>query len=579
MHFSKTRNGLVGVPDTPSSFKDTVGIHQVIRWSYSLFWTTVPTWLMALYSAFWSALLAQLKSCQPMVELMKHRRTTAHGIGNRGWKQVFSCFSSHHPSPNQQGSNQYSTVKRTLLLDYNKYPPLADSIVAAVRNKHFLVSACMLIKSILFLAVGFSAAIFSTTEVSSNSTIQVTTSRFFDDYVWAELPDMQSAFDVISATLINGVLPLPWMTQNQSFLPFQSPIKLSNGNLTANTQSYSATSDCRIIDPHTSNITLELSGQNNTTPTIVNFGFEDRDCSIRTWITISSTRHRYVQTWSEIDCPGSTHSGQPWRVGIIAADFDVTAPQLLDNLSIISCSPSFWNSNANVTILSDETDFGDVVEFSTSSKEQIWPVFMPPLLRDLPQYIVFEPTGDSNSTLQLDGLARLIYRYAKTQDTSDTFASAVLSNSTSIVFDSMFAVFTTLEVYSPVDNLTISNATLSLPQTRLIIVQAPAIATAGIVAVAFLVTIWVWIYSINHKEELTTSMELILGQAVILEGSDIGAYIQKVEEDIRGSGGDLRMVDLVKHAENNETLNRWKCYLGDDGKIKLEPDFGAVLSR
>lgn len=425
MRVSRDRNGIAGVPDTPSSFKDTSGIHQVVQWSRSLLWTTLPTWVMSAYAAFWSAMLAQLQTCQPMVELMKYENGS--GNSNKFWMRVLFCFPSARRTPSQSNHGEMSTVKKTLLLDYSQYVP-GQNIYVAARNGHYLVSTCMLIKCILFLAVGFSAAIFAVVQGSSESNIQVTTRKFFDAYYqYAEMPDMQSTFDVVSATLINGVLPYPWTTSNQSFLPFESPFGSSTRNITASTQSYWTASNCTSIDTQGYTLILESSGNNDTDPTTANFKFNDRNCSIAKYMTISSARRRYVQTWTEVNCPDDSSAGGPsWRMGIIAGDWDPSSPKLLSNLSIISCIPTIWTSSELVTVGIDHQIYGNVIGSSKVSQTQIWPYFAPTFLETIPQYIIFEPIGNPNTTLQLDGLARLIYKYAGIQNTTNAFSSPVL---------------------------------------------------------------------------------------------------------------------------------------------------------
>ncbi|KAH8898271.1 hypothetical protein GQ53DRAFT_881303 [Thozetella sp. PMI_491] len=579
-------NGIASVPnDTPPSFNDAVeqGTAEVARWTYSLLWTTVPTWILSLHAAAWSSTVKELHKALPIIELMREDvPSTSLGSRTKGaWNTITSWFGHRQPGPSLTPG---STAKKTMLLDYERYWPIKDAFMA-YRNQHYVIGTCMLIKVLLFLATGFSAAIFSIGSASSNSTASVVSDLYFDDWTYGTLPDMQSTFDVVDTTLITNLTTFPWTSPTHSFQPFsvqnstKTPRPPLRGNLTASTLAYYSSLDCVRFTRDNVSISVTDSG----TPEGVNqtiFEFNDRNCGIVGRLSLTSYQRRYVQTWTNVGCPGyAGHPGHgdPWRLGIIAGDLDESSDIFFANLSIISCIPSVWNASAEVTILADEDDFGQVVSAMVGSPAQIRPLQISSLLRTFPEYQISEPVGDPNTTVKLDSFSRLVYKYAGSRNHEDFFTTDVLADSIPAVFNALFGVFTTSAAYSKSDTVLEANAIVTAPDQRLFVTEIPAMCVVGIMAVCVVGTFWVGLYVFVHQKALVRAHDSLFGPALLFQhnlnpDSELMAYIKAVEQDVEGRNGDVVQSDLVVQAQKQAGLYNWRCWLdqANDFRLRLQ---------
>lgn len=534
---SVKRNGFVDVPDTPNSFLGNRTFHERLLWAKSFLWTFVPAFIVSTCGKLFAGTLQSLEKCQSTIELRLPRNSTA---------------------------------KRSILLDYSSYSwPFQDSY-HALRNKHFLICLGTIIKW-LFTAIGpLAAAVIAVGSVPVLKSVQVTTSTFFDD--WRNESSTRPAFEIASAVLLDNGNPHAWSTKMYSVVPFTTNIA-TTGNIMAETGAYSATLDCVPIDVDSllavKNITQGSYGDTD-------FTFGDRGCTAKPYIEVTPNLPLYSEV-SYVQCPFA--AGQA-RLVLMTGTYDPDSPFQLGNFSLISCIPQFWNSTSRVTVISGSN--GQIVDIIPDSAVQSWwPEFASLWMWRMPDYKIH----DAVQSLDSDNFGLIAYNLATKMNGRSDFVQAM-----NVTFSAVFATFATLSTYSDLStNLTLP-ATLSQPGNRLFVVSLQATIVTVVMALTFLVTLWLVIFAYQHKDILKEHSDLILGDAILLEGNEgVGSFIKKTRDAFReqvetaheararkkgekaSSKEEIELAmkngDLVKYAGKNRSLNEWSCGVDGDGKL------------
>lgn len=553
------RNGFVVAPNTPASFTGSQTLHEKFLWGLSLLWTFIPSLIVSLCGALFAATLLALQDCQPTIELRK---------------------APHHLV------QETSKSKLSILLDYRRdWLPFVDSY-HAFRNKHFLISACTIVKW-LFVATGpLASAIISVGNSPSSKSVQVTISKALnnsrDESWWSS---SRPSFDSTSAILLNDASTLPWSTKIYSVVPFSAQSDTA-GNLTADTTTYFATLDCVPIDLDS---LFSVGNVTKDSQDTVYFDFVDRGCEMVSYIIPSSNVPTYAST-SYFDCPYEANQG---RLVLTSGNYDASSSYLLSNFSIISCLPNFWNSRSSVSALWGASTLGEPgqivdIVLDVSTVERWWPEFWQAWMKRIPQYEVSDP----QNLLVGDSFAFIAYTYANKPNAITDFVQAM--NDT---FSVLFATFATSTIYTPLaENITVTG-TLSRPGNRLFVVFLPASVVTFVMALSFVTTIWIAVYAYKHRLIIKEHMDLILGHAILLDGNDgVGSFIETVKADLErqarvaitaanskkaqkiGTPSDLavdleveaavRNGDFVRYAEDFGNLKNWDCWV-EDGTLRM----------
>lgn len=228
-----------------------------------------------------------------------------------------------------------------------------------------------------------------------------------------------------------------------------------------------------------------------------------------------------------------------------------------------------------------------------STIERWWPGFWEAWMRRIPQYRVSDP----QKLVVGDIFGFIAYSYTKKSNTTSDLVKAM--NET---FSVLFAAFATSTIYTPLaENITLSG-TLSQPENRLFVVFLPASIVTFVMALSFLMTIWVAAYAYVHRLIIKEHMDLILGHAILLEANDgINGFIRSVRASLEhqarvaiaaanakkvrkiGNPGNLladreREVqaavengDLVRYAEDFGNFKNWDCWVKDGTLLVEEP--------
>jgi hypothetical protein len=574
-------NGFVDVPDTPASITASKNIHERLLWIYSLLWTSVPAFIVTMCGALFATTLRALQDSRPTIELRRasdaDSNTFSYGPRKAGYLLPFRRKAPIHQI------EEKAKAKHTVLLDYGRdWFPFVDSY-HAFQNKHFLISACTIVKW-FFVAIGpLAAAIISIGNVPSSKGIAVTTNSFFDDN--KNVSSSRLALQSTSAILLNNASSHPWSTDMYSVVPFFANSE-TPGNLSADTRTFSGTLDCVPISVETLQSAGNLTLVDQVVPT---FNFVDRGCPGSTFLTVAQGTPVYANTFY-LDCP---YEAVPMRLVLLTGVYENTSRYLLGNVSLISCIPYFWKSISRVTVLSAANSLEkpgqilNIVEDKSSVKQwlpSLWSRWMP----EITEYRVQDP----RLLMDADDFGFITYNYAMNSSGTIDFAQAM-----NITFSVLFATFSTLEAYSPLPESFASNGTLSRPGNRLFVVFLPATIVTFVMALSFVVTIWISVYAYKHRVILKEHVGLILGHALLLEGNDgVGSFVDAVRADLRrqaevairapdnktikkiGEASSdvtvnlqmenmIRHGDLVQYAEDFGNLKDWDCWVDDDGKL------------
>ncbi|KAM7210657.1 hypothetical protein V8F06_013956 [Rhypophila decipiens] len=611
--------GIAAVVETPTSPFEG-GSSGVLLWTYSLLWTAVPAFLMARYTEIFATTLNSLKSVQVILELCSpsaREKVCVKCGGTHGWGWQSKPFA--HWSKRKRRDK--ATPGETILLDYDSMGysiPIWNSW-KAYRNNHYLISISMLVKFLLTLTGALAAAILAVANVSSSPSVPLQRAPDFDGWALSlssSSASVRPATDVVSATINNGAEAIPWTTATHAFRPFyyhqpaQSP---ASGNLTGHTTAYSATLDCVIFDPVqiSSANGIQLKGEigNNATLTIK---LTDRGCSVSKYLNLlSDSSTTYFKSWAETDCGKSANYS---RFGFFSGIASTTSPIGLDNITITSCIPAFWNSSSIVTVTSNDriVDGNRVLSFTIQSSTPFDLPSRDSYLGDMPLYAVADPSEQ----LHMDTVSRLSYEHAMQVNPASPLNSDTVVSSFETIFSAVFSSMSSLVGFKGTGNTGDSDSqattdsfffgVLSIPQNRLFVVWQPAAAVIAIMVFALIVTVYialVWVP--RSKALLLQNPELVhsvvLGYAMIVNRSDeLGEYIDTVKREAlmvemshrgQGRGVDaagtpvgwwgagtrpseaeedvLQNIDLIEFARKKKSLNQdWECEL-DQGKIRL----------
>jgi hypothetical protein len=565
-HKSNINNGIVAVPDTPSASFDSTGFHGPRIWTSTLLWTTIPAWVMSLYSAFWSAMLDELKNCQSTIEL--RRSDKSRRVPPSFLPRWLCKVMGYH---NQGGNLGKASARHTILLDYRQVIPVFDSF-KAIRNRHFFLALCMAVKAALWGASGLSAAILTPATVPFGTPVQLVIKKAFDPDPYVGVGpnsfSSRSALDIVSSAMNNNGSLFPWTSTTHSFLAFEADGDFPPGSITGMTKAYSASLEC---DVYSIEALLRMKAVTFPAPvfnqTFVTFNFTDRDCPVYRMLSVSANMPLYFHTFSSTSC--SAKVGY-YRFGLFAGQYDESSPFLLDNFTFITCKPSFWTAEANVAVTTGTDIPGQIIDFSVGNPTQIFPLFASHWLNNQPLYFVTDPAVFTS----MDEIGRLVYNYNARKYPDNPLDSNSLRDSLQFLFGAFYATFASRSIYKDSNSTEEFTGTLAQEQSRLFVVPSAASAVIIITGAALCTTICLAIWLHSKKDILTKHLDLIMGHAILVSDSaDMETYITEVGRSVEGDYG--ASLDSVKHAEKNRSLRKWRCWVDDQGRLYVRPPEGS----
>lgn len=106
----------------------------------------------------------------------------------KSWESAVSAFADRQPYIDLKKAGG-RPPRSTILLDY-KAEPFLYSWLIALRNKHFMLAACMFISVVLaLLIVPLTSFLFTTNSFASNTTIPLSFETSFNSNILGEYPN------------------------------------------------------------------------------------------------------------------------------------------------------------------------------------------------------------------------------------------------------------------------------------------------------------------------------------------------------------------------------------------------------
>jgi uncharacterized protein DUF3433 len=510
---SATRNGIAPVPQISASSGSPLSISNI--WTYGLLWTALPSFVMSAYRIMWEAVVYASATRQPFVELAK-------------------------------SEDEAANAKLTIMLDYRSIAAYR-SWWDAFCNGHFHLGFAMVITFVISLAVvPLTAHLFVSVPSISNSTVPLSSNFAFNDSAVTALSNLQPAFDLATAIRTYGSPPPGYMTPEYAFVPLDT-VNLTSGNVTVPTHAYSAYLDCQEVTDTSSGYSVVFDPSAGGAVTV---SFSDRGCNIAEQnFPVVSNAPRYAVSWYST-CPGQQYN----RIGVFMGEYSSSSPIHLDPFTIISCSPLYSLTYGSLTISLQQDRGPQFVSFATQNSTSIRPFLYQVLESTLHSYSFFDPSN----TFHGDSFGFYTYSYALKLNSTAPYAPSILISAIGNYFTTMYASLANTMLFTPAVAQSVT-ATISTTSTRLFVVTPVAYSIVGVLFLALICTIILFIYA--SKGSILREHPIgLLGSAVLVQGSGLEAFMREFREKHDIS-------EVTKYVNKHYTVDKARCFADEKGRV------------
>jgi hypothetical protein len=483
---------------------------------------SLPTLLMTIYGKLKEATVSAVWERQPFVELAR-------------------------------GSNNPSSLEKTLLLDYSKDAWKRE--YKAYRNRHYTILACALIVNLNTVGMAtLTSYLFTTAQIHINTAIPGIQSMSFNEDN-ANLGDARPALDTVTAIDIYGAPQPAWSTAEYVFAPFQ--VNDESANATAELVGYSGNLSCQTITSEEYVIQIE-----NSSFTI---SAEDRFCNVSQSFDLPVPQGVSLWTYPYNSC--SLESG-PSRLLMFAWNSSSPGLNPPSNLSFISCRPTYWQTPGNLTVNFEPPTQGSIVSFVPGNATQM--VFLPRLIYE--QGLQGIQTYDALTNLWANDFGRLLYGVASIEDPSSPLGVDNLSTCITALYASIFAIFASGDLIVPLSPPQSIMLTAAVPVTRLLVVQPLAYALTVLLLINLLLTVLLLRYT-GQTSILSEELEGPLGAAALLHGSEVMDIVGEAKCYAENPGNEF-VRKVVSYVKEIYSVRKSQCYWADaetnGPRIKLD---------
>lgn len=488
---SHRNSGFVDVPDPPKIFAGHPMLEKTL-WSGGFLWTFVPTLLITLYGKLWDSVVSASADRQPYVELKKE--TGAPG-------------------------------NLTILLEYRSCNSFTVWFTAFCRG-HVVLGFCLFLSLLMSLmVVPLSSYFITDAVVSKNTTVLATLTTHFNETAFNEKSDLRTVMDSVSATLLQSGSPPPWTDLEygfQSFSPLHDP---GVANITTDVLGYSGYLDCNII--------AESGYSFNATKNELSVSITDRGCPMSHILDMTNAGYTYfMESWTMTDCG---YNGKYSRLGLLSGIYpsdETLNSSYPSNVSFISCIPSYWVTPGSLTVIFGVGRSPIINSFLRTGT----PYELPFGARSLFEWSLQMVVGfDIQSSIYTSDFGLHVLRLAIKANSTWPLQPEVLSNSTSILFTSIFAALSSTILLQQSDIPSNTTGIRTASTTRLIVILP--VACILIVLVATMAALTGFLYHESLKKSILLEEPVgLLSYASILYGSVLIDWIApfKGEEKISG---------------------------------------------
>ncbi|KIW70768.1 hypothetical protein PV04_03009 [Phialophora macrospora] len=493
---SHSRHGLADVSNSSKAVLN----YQV---GQSLWWTFFPVLIFQIFGLYFAAVVDALGERQPFVAL---RRPGG------------------------------STTKTSILLDY-RGKVAAVRPWTAVRNKHWMLSVSFLATLLVSLFLSSLAShLFIANTIPMVGTELTRLSSTFQPLDFGYDSDLTPVLDVVSSTLVYGGLFPAWTTSNKSFQSFDRPamsLKPSTlASYVANTTAYSARLQCRSLAKGEYVLDPAADGDGLT------FGAQDHGCDFSpTLIDATPGFENYIQTFSNVSCPLDAGLS---RLFVLAAHTPDLATIKPSEVTVLSCRTAYFQHSGDLNVTYGLDGSSAAINSFQEHAHGFRPLDnpMPVYYQNFEQQLHQPSIVDNTATTSATDFGRIILAHArKHAGAQSPFAPDPMMNATSVLFAAAHAVMVSSFLWqadgsaADVEGGSAVAGSLTVPTVRLVVVDSIANVLLSALAVLAVLTVWIAVDVINNESVLFEEPTGLLGAAILLHGSHVGALASNLRNE------------------------------------------------
>ncbi|KAM5350120.1 hypothetical protein ACJ41O_006625 [Fusarium nematophilum] len=488
---SSANHGFVTIPphdDTPTGQHASHTDDISISWDLGVLWTSLPSFVFALFGAYWAWIAGSIAERQPYVELRKENGAEA---------------------------------RLSVLLDYR----VTASVWrwwGAFRKSHYTVGSTTLLSVLLTYAVApFAARLFVPDIVMVSKALPVVYNATFDDQNINSTLDWRPVLDTVAATLLYHGNSIAWTDEERAFRPFFADSSVAAGTeIASNTTAYAAYLNCELVKDYS------LSSNRDT----VTVSGKDRGCSFKQSFGVSDTQEIYFKTTAQLDCSSQAFYS---RLVFTAAKYSSSAPENLDNISVISCATGYRqvagtlrvSPSADSPIIHSFTETGE----PDTSRLPLWRIFEQNILGP----VSFNPQAKWSTS----DMGSLILYYAQRSNPSKALTSEVLMDAINNVFTAIYLNAIAIHGFKLVEEPEETAGTAFVPTTRLFVVPWVAYIIIAFLFITLCSVLFVFFHLPNCPSILSEEPQGLLSVAGILDRSDLLRIASDIRQETEFTGG------------------------------------------
>lgn len=531
---SRQRSGFVAI-SSDSSF--ILGSSLELN----LLWTTLPGIVLRLTAMYWDAIVAAFVDRQPYVELSRTSET--HGV----------------------------PFRKSVLLDYRT----TFSFIrwrAAFKNRHILIGLAIILALIFStFATPLASGFIVPRPVALTSAISLIAATEYDPLGLNTTTNWKPVFDKVSTVVLYNGDAYPWTNDNFAFPAFARPsggaITSSQANITTLTNGTTADVDCVDVTNYQASVRSVTAG----IMTRIALTGNDRGCAFDYDFGTANTTEIHLETF-QAKCSSGLEAYKG-RLIFVAGRHDSTSAFPLVDLSVISCKAIYSTAEGHLTF-STTTNVTDMIFEKTKAS------FAGGHPRaDIIEFNLFLSADFSlNAPWSTSHFGSNVLYLAMQKEPSAYLGVDTLISCIERVFKATYITASAMYSFPPNSNPGLVTATLSVPQTRLFVIEWLAGVSIAMLVLCLIFAVLIWIVVQRNSTMLDEEPQGLLSAAGLLHGSDI--FGKLVDGRCRTELFDGQLVKFVSgryDVDKSTCILRRKPEHGHPvvGILNLEPDDGT----
>ncbi|ORY12582.1 hypothetical protein BCR34DRAFT_600473 [Clohesyomyces aquaticus] len=534
---SKRHSGFAGSSNPPAFLVRHPRIRKAI-WDQGILYTALPAFIMTVYRTMWDSSVMATADRQPYIDLAR-----------------------------PQGAHPNCTI----LLDY-KSEPLLSRWVLGFRNGHYILAACLLSSLVLsfaiipltsFLFIMDLALIDSTFPLSFDSAYNATSMFQFPRL---ETPDIRLALDAAAGFHLQNSSVPPWTDGTYAFPKLTPLTEISNNDATLTTFANGAQAACVVIPENEYQRTVHGPPETGTEAYIIEVTATDRGCPISSFLGVRADIWSPTTALSSWYTPSCSFYAGYTRLSLLAASYD-RASQSIQNISLISCQNSYFNTSGTLTVRSNSHSTAtSILAFApdNGTRTEDQETFMP-LRRFFEMQLNTFECINTDAIISGNEFVQYVFRLSSQLNPESPLDSSSLANATQILFQTTHAIFAATNLFQHLREPVISNGTNVVAEQRLFIVDPVSYIILTVLSCTAILNILLFFHA-RQVSILKEEPYGLLSAGGVLYKSDINTVM--MEEVLKENGCSRR---ARKTAERLYMMEDVKCYWhAEEGKITCD---------